>query len=310
MAAAIEIEGLRKEYRSRSGPIVALADLDLAVPEGGVFGFLGANGAGKTTTIRALVGHLRASGGRMRVLGHDVPGRLPDVIDRIGALVEQPAFFPNFSGRRNLDLLARSRGLPRARVAEVLDTVGLSARADSRVGTYSLGMKQRLGVAAVLVKDPELLILDEPANGLDPTGIAEMRNLLRRLGGEGRTVFVSSHILSEVEQTCDGLGIIAHGRAVATGSVREILSGGPARVRVRVAGGLAELQRAQALLADDDLAATGVEDGSFVVEIAPDHADRVTRVLAGGDLWVRELVAVERSLEDAFLALTAEEPAP
>ena len=250
MTAAIEIDGLRKVYPARSRPIVAVADLDLAVPTGGVFGFLGANGAGKTTTIRAVVGHLRATSGRVRLLGADVPDRLPAVMDRVGALVEQPAFFPSFSGRRNLGLLARARGFPPARVDEVLDVVGLTERAGHRFSSYSLGMKQRLGVAAVLLKDPEVLILDEPANGLDPNGILEMRNLLRRLGAEGRTIFVSSHILSEIEHVADRVGIIARGRTVATGTLRELLSAGVSRVRLRVAGDDGAQVRATAILRD------------------------------------------------------------
>ncbi len=312
MGAAITVEGLRKEYSSRHGKVVALGGLDLTVPVGGVFGFLGANGAGKTTAIRAIVGHLRPSGGTVSVLDHEVPGQLAKVIDRVGALVEQPAFFPSFTGERNLELLARSRGFPLRRVDEVLHTVNLSERADSRFSTYSLGMRQRLGVAAVLLKDPELLILDEPANGLDPPGILEMRTLLRRLGAEGRTVFVSSHILSEVEQTADRLGIIAHGRAVATGTVREFLAGGVSRVRVRVAGGADATDAARQVLQAAGYPSTSAPDahddpdGALVVELAIERADEVTRALAQHDLWVRELSPIERTLEDAFLAATAE----
>ena len=214
--AAIEITGLRKVYGSRP-PVVALDGLDLEVPVGGVFGFLGPNGAGKTTTIRAMVGHLRASSGNIRLLGADVANSLATVIDQVGAFVEQPSFFPGFSGRRNLVLLARSRGFPPARVEEVLETVGLSERADGRFAGYSLGMKQRLGVAAVLLKDPRLLILDEPTNGLDPGGMLEMRTMMRRLGAEGRTVFVSSHLLAEVQQTCDHVAVVARVGALRPG---------------------------------------------------------------------------------------------
>ena len=231
---AIELDDLRVSYPSRRGRVVAVDGLSLTVPTGGVFGFLGANGAGKTTAIRAIVGLLRSSKGGIRVLGADVPRGLPSVMDRIGALVEQPSFFPNFTARRNLLLLARSRGIGAQRVDAAIAQVGLTGRAESRYATYSLGMKQRLGIAAALLKDPELIVLDEPANGLDPPGILEVRTLLRELSAQGRTVFISSHILSEVEHTCDRVAIIAHGRCIATGRVDDLLAGSQARHRVRL----------------------------------------------------------------------------
>lgn len=219
--AVIEVEDLRKEYRRlRGGRTVALDGLDLAVPEGGVFGFLGPNGAGKTTTIRCLLGLIRPSGGRARLLGADSRRQLASVLRRVGSIVETPTMYPRFSGRRNLELLARLHRIPHAAIEEVLDRVGLSDRAGHLVKTYSLGMKQRLGIAGALLKDPEVLILDEPANGLDPAGIVEVRQLLRRLAAEGRTVFVSSHILSEVQQVADRVAILARGRCVASPPVR------------------------------------------------------------------------------------------
>ncbi|MGZ8628595.1 MAG: ABC transporter ATP-binding protein [Actinomycetota bacterium] len=214
----IEVRGLRKEYRRlRRGRTVALDGLDLAVPEGGVFGFLGPNGAGKTTTIRCLLGLVRPSAGRCRLLGAQSPRGLPGVVGRVGSIVETPTFYPRSTGRRNLELLGRVARIGRSRVAEVLEQVGLADRADDQVKTYSLGMKQRLGIGAALLKDPEMLLLDEPANGLDPAGIVEVRELLRRLGAEGRTVFVSSHILSEIQQTADRVAILSRGRSVAAG---------------------------------------------------------------------------------------------
>ena len=213
MAPVIEIDGLRKTYRRfRKSATVALDGLDLEVPEGGVFGFLGPNGAGKTTTIRCILGLVAASAGRATLLGTDVPGGLSGVIQRVGSIVEAPALFPRFTGRRNLEILARIDGIAREAVEAALDRVGLTARGGDMVRTYSLGMKQRLGIAAALLKDPSLLILDEPANGLDPAGIVEVRDLLRSLGAEGRTVFVSSHILSEVQQIADRVAIVARGR--------------------------------------------------------------------------------------------------
>src|SRR6476620_5137109 len=218
--AMIEIEGLRKEYRRlRGGHTVAVAGLDLSVPVGGVFGFLGPNGAGKTTTIRCLLGLVRPSSGELSMLGADVQRSLPSVISRVGSIVEAPAMFPRFSGRRNLEILARIHGEGDAAIEASLERVGLRDRADDPVKAYSLGMKQRLAIAATLLRDPSLLILDEPANGLDPAGIVEVRELLRSLGAEGRTIFVSSHILSEVQQTADHVAIVAKGKLIKAGQI-------------------------------------------------------------------------------------------
>jgi ABC-2 type transport system ATP-binding protein len=297
--AAIEFENVRVQYRTRQGPVAALAGLDLSVPEGGVFGFLGANGAGKTTAIRTLVGLLRGARGRVQMLGAEVPRALPTVIDDVGALVEQPSFFPNFSGRRNLELVGQTRGIGKPRVDAVLERVGLTARANSRFATYSLGMKQRLGVAAALLKDPKLLILDEPANGLDPPGILEIRTLMRELGAEGRTVFVSSHLLSEVEHTCDRVAIIAKGRCIRTGSVHELLQGTTTRDRVRAGDA-----RATELLTRAGWTVEPDGDGTVVVDIGTTAAERVTRTLADAGIYLSELTPLSRSLEDVFLELT------
>ena len=303
MDEILEIEGLRKEYRRlRGAPTLALDGLDLAVPRGGVFGFLGPNGAGKTTTIRCLLGLVRPSAGRFRLFGQEGPRALPTVIGRIGSIVETPTLFPKFSGRRNLELLGRIAGVGRSRVREVLEQVGLADRAGDLVKTYSLGMKQRLGLAAGLLKDPELLILDEPANGLDPAGIVEVRELLRRLGAEGRTVFVSSHILTEVQQTADRVAILARGRCVAIGPVTEVLSSG------RAAGllvGLDDLASGQRALMDAGIVAIPV-DGRLKVELPPSEAARVTRALADRGLYLTELRPDEVDLETVFLQLTTD----
>jgi ABC-2 type transport system ATP-binding protein len=299
--AVIEIEGLRKAYRGLRGlPTTALDGLDLSVPDGGVFGFLGPNGSGKTTTIRCLLGLVQPSGGGTRLLGA-APGELASVVDRVGSMVETPQFFPNFSGRRNLELLARLDGIGRARVDDALDLVGLGSRARSPFRTYSLGMKQRLGLAAALVKDPEVLILDEPANGLDPAGIKEIRDLVRRLGSEGRTVFVSSHLLGEVQQMCDRVGILARGRLVTEGPVAEVLAHGrSSRLVVRVE----PLDVALATLRAAELEAI-VEDDHILVLLPAEDADRVTRVLADARLYLRELRPEEVDLETVFLELTS-----
>jgi ABC-2 type transport system ATP-binding protein len=301
MAAVIEIEGLRKTYRRfRKPPTIALDGLDLEVPEGGVFGFLGPNGAGKTTTIRCVLGLVSASAGRARVLGGEVPGTLPDVIRQVGSIVEAPALFPRFTGRRNLEILARIDGIARGAVDAALDRVGLTARAGDTVRTYSLGMKQRLGIAAALLKDPSLLILDEPANGLDPAGIVEVRGLLRSLGAEGRTVFVSSHILSEVQQMADRVAIVARGRLVATGSVHDVLASGQAAgVVVRVA----DLEAGRRALVDAGISAH--VDGDVIrAAVPPAEGEQVARALADRGLYPSLLQPDEGNLEQAFLELT------
>ena len=301
MDTVIELEGLRKEYRRlRGSKTVAVDGLDLAVPQGGVFGFLGPNGAGKTTTIRCLLGLIRPSAGRCRLLGHE-PAALQRVIGRVGSIVESPTMFPRFTGRRNLELLARIDGIGRPRVREVLEEVGLADRGDDLVKNYSLGMKQRLGIAGALLKDPELLILDEPANGLDPAGIVEVRELMRRLGREGRTVFVSSHILSEVQQSADRVAILAKGRTVATGPVHEVLTSGRAAGMIVRLEDLAAGMRA---LADAGIAATS-EDGAIRVGLPPADASRVTRTLADRGLYLTELRPDEVDLETVFLELTS-----
>jgi ABC-2 type transport system ATP-binding protein len=302
----IEAEGLTKRYRRlRGGSTTALSGLDLAVPTGGVFGFLGPNGAGKTTTIRCLLGLIKPSGGRCRLLSVDAQTDVASVIGRVGSIVETPTLFPGMSGRKNLRLLAGLQGIGKGSVDTALERVGLAARAHDRVKTYSLGMKQRLGIAAALLKDPEVLILDEPANGLDPAGIVEVRGLLRSLGAEGRTVFVSSHILTEVRQTCDRVAILARGRCVAAGPVDEVLGG-----RRRLIVGLDQLEAGR-----DALTSAGIDvvihDERLYVELAGGDAEDVTRVLAESGLYLNEMRREEADLETVFLELTADpEAAP
>ena len=304
--AVIEVEGLKKEfYRLRGARTVALDGLDLSVPEGGVFGFLGPNGSGKTTTIRCLLGLVRPTAGRCTILGaRPTSKELAGVITRIGSIVESPVMFPGFSGRKNLELLAGMQGIGRKKVNEVLERVGLADRAQHRVKGYSLGMKQRLALGAALLKDPDLLILDEPANGLDPAGIREVRELVRSIGREGRTVFVSSHILSEVRQTCDRVAILSRGKCVAAGPVSEVLAAGaPSGVIVR----LGDMQAGLKALESAGLQAT-LTDGVIRVAMPPEDASKVTRVLAERGLYLSELRADEQDLEDVFLRLTSDEP--
>ena len=307
--AVIEVEGLRKEYRRfRSPPTLAVNGLDLSVPEGGVFGFLGPNGSGKTTTIRCLFGLVHPTAGKTRVLGADSQSReLAGVIGRVGSMVETPMLYPNFSGRRNLMLLARVYGSGRSRVDDALGRVGLADRAGDRVKGYSLGMRQRLGLAAALLRDPEVLVLDEPANGLDPAGIKEIRELLRSLGDEGRTVFLSSHQLVEVEQICDQVAILARGKLIAAGAVRDVLSSGRAAgVVARLPAGDLEAGAAALRAAGIDVS---VDRDVLRVSTTPEDAGRVTRVLARKRLYVSELRPDEVSLEQVFLELTSDSEA-
>jgi ABC-2 type transport system ATP-binding protein len=304
---AVETDGLRKTYRSRKGRQVAVAGLDLQVPRGGVHGFLGPNGSGKTTTIRMLLGLVRADSGRMRVFGEEVPVALPQVISRIGAIVEQPRFFPAFSGRKNLSLLAQGIGVPPHRVSQVLDQVGLAERARDRFRTYSLGMKQRLAIAGTLLKDPELLIFDEPTNGLDPAGIHEIRATMRGLADQGKTVLVSSHILSEVQQVADTVSIIGRGRLLASGRVDEILAAADSHTLLV---GVAEPERARAVL---EGAGYWVGPPGALLTVGNRDLRRgfnpadVTRVLAQQSLFVHELTPVRADLESVFLQLTTDE---
>jgi ABC-type multidrug transport system ATPase subunit len=309
-AYAVEVRDLRKTYRTRKGRFQAVGGLDLLVPLGGVHGFLGPNGSGKTTTIRMLLGLVKADSGTIRIFDQAIPTGLPAVIGRIGAIVEQPKFFPAFTGRRNLELLATGIGAPAGRVGEVLDEVGLAGRDRDRFRTYSLGMKQRLAIAATLLKDPDLLIFDEPTNGLDPAGIHEIRATMRRLADRGKTVLVSSHILSEVQQVADTVSIIGRGRLLAEGGVDDILAGaGAGGLAVRVL--VADPARAAAVLAPAGFAAVPLPEGRMEVRRTGDQQDfdpaQVTWLLAQQGLYVAELVPVRADLESVFLGLTAED---
>lgn len=298
--SVIEIAALEKDYRRlRGGTTRAVDGLDLVVEAGGVYGFLGPNGSGKTTTIRCLLGLARPTSGDCRIFGKDSQTQLATVIARVGSIVEGPALFPAFSARRNLALLARLHCLPPRRVDDVLELVGLAGRENELVKNYSLGMRQRLAIGAALLKDPELLILDEPANGLDPAGIREVRQLLRRLGRDGRTIFVSSHILSEVQQTCDQVAILSRGRCVACGPVSEVLARGTAGIMLRID----ELQRAVAVLAAAGFT-TDLRDGALRVEAVPEQGARIAKALADHGLYPTELRPETVDLEKIFFELT------
>ena len=309
MSAVLEIEGLRKTYRSRKrGVRHALDGFDMRVEAGQVHGFLGPNGSGKTTTLRTLLGLIRPNGGRMAILGQELPHALPAVAGQVGAIVESPQFFPHFSARDTLGLLAQAGELPKQRVDEVLELVGLRDRAGERVKTYSLGMKQRLAVASALLKNPKLLILDEPANGLDPGGIREMRGLMRDLSENGMTVVLSSHILGEIQLICDSVTIISLGRRVAFGPVEQVLAAhSQASVRVRLEAVNDLPQAADALTRAGVRVAT---EPDHLVLSGVDKPATVSRLLAEQGLYVSELTPVAVDLESVFLELTATAPVP
>jgi ABC-2 type transport system ATP-binding protein len=306
VSAVLEIQGLRKTYRSRKGPRQALDGFDMVVEAGQVHGFLGPNGSGKTTTLRTLLGLITPNGGRMSILGREVPQALPEVAGSVGAIVESPQFFGNFTAHDTLSLLADAGGVGPARVTEVLELVGLRDRAKDRVKTYSLGMKQRLAVASALLKNPKLLILDEPANGLDPGGIREMRTLMRTLAESGMTVVLSSHILGEIQLICDSVTIISAGRRVAAGSVAEVLAQhATSSIRVRVEAPV-ELLSAAGVLREIGAQVTLEVDHLMVNGVAQPGA--ITRALAARGLYVSELTPVTVDLESVFLQLTGTAP--
>ncbi|MGH3443060.1 MAG: ATP-binding cassette domain-containing protein [Nitriliruptorales bacterium] len=281
----------------RYGDIVAVDRLSLAVRRGEVYGLLGPNGAGKTTTLRMLLGLVRPTSGRVSLLG-EPPGS-PEGLARTGALVETPGFYPYLSARDNLRVLAAHAGAPRERVEAVLDEVGLTARAGDRFAAYSQGMKQRLGVAAALLKDPDLLILDEPTNGLDPAGMAEMRGFIRDLGRGRRTVLLSSHLLAEVEQICDRVGVLSRGRLVREGTVDELRGRDSLRLRAEPLGKAARL-----VGAFPDVEQVTVVDGALRVATNLASAAAINRHLVEAGIAVLELGPERTSLEEVFLQLT------
>ena len=306
---ALATRGLEKRYGSR----VALAGLDLSVPSGVVYGFLGPNGAGKTTTMRLLTGLIRPNAGTIELLGRPFGRRDRHRLFEVGALIETPSFYPYLSGRENLrSLAATGAHVSNRRVEELLDLVGLLERARDKVQGYSLGMKQRLGIAAALLSDPRLLLLDEPANGLDPAGIVAMRETLRHLAATGKTVLISSHVLGEVQQLADVIGIIAAGRLVREGPIEQLLEG-EGVVRVRVApSDLDSATRVLGTLAGAGAGAGGVEavpgeENWLSIRFEPGRAADVNRALALAGIYVSGL-ETGSDLESLFLALTASAP--
>jgi ABC-2 type transport system ATP-binding protein len=305
---AVTTRGLVKRY----GRQPALNGLDMSVPRGRVYGFLGPNGSGKTTTLRLLVGLMRADAGTINLFGEPYDWRDRHRLFEVGSLIESPAFYPYLSGRDNLRVLASAGPeTHRRRVDEVLAYVGLTDRAGSKVKTYSLGMKQRLGIAAALLSDPRLLVLDEPGNGLDPAGIVALRETLRYLTSEGKTVLISSHILPEVEQLADVVGIVSSGRVIREGPISQLLHDtGHVRLRVPVEDMPAAATVLNRLVPDRPLygADSGPQAGTFTVNVLPSRAQEINRALAEAGVYASSLQAGS-DLEALFLRVTTESTA-
>lgn len=300
----IKTTGLTKRYGSASRQVLAVDDLNLEIWQGEVFGFLGPNASGKTTTIGMLLGLVRPTSGSIELFGQDIQNNLPSLLRRVSAVLENPPFYPYLSGRNNLEVFARTiGGVNNSRIDEVLETVGLKKRAKSKTRTYSLGMKQRLAIALALLNDPDLIILDEPTNGLDPSGIIEIRELIRSLGEQGKTIFLSSHLLHEVEQVCDHVAILSKGRVIAQGPVSELLHRGK-RLRLRVS----DNEKAISLLADVEWIKTiETEDDLIFVEVPEDKAADVNEILVKKCIRISEMRMSEDSLEEFFLDAIDEE---
>jgi ABC-2 type transport system ATP-binding protein len=303
-ATVIETQGLTKRFGER----IAVDDVDLQVPGGSAFGYLGPNGAGKTTLIRMLLGLTDATAGTMQLLGRPVPAERATALSRVGAIVEEPRFHGHLTGRENLTVIAAARE-PEAhgRIDGALARVGLTQRADERVKRYSLGMRQRLGVARSLLADPELLILDEPTNGLDPAGIHEFRAMIRGFVAEGRTVLLSSHLLDEVEKICDQVAIVDHGRVVMQGSIAELAAGGDKTILIATS----DEEQAMAIFAEHRAvaSASAAPEGIRVrlrtdVEAEP-AADDLGRRLVLAGLAIRRFEPARASLEQRFLEITS-----
>jgi len=301
---AVETRGLTKRF----GPTVAVDHVELVVPRGSAFGYLGPNGAGKTTLMRTLLGLTRASEGTMALLGKPVPAHRREALARVGAIVDEPRFHRHLTARENLRVLAAARGGAAAeRIGPSLARVGLAQFADDKVGTYSMGMRQRLGVAACLLGDPELLILDEPMNGLDPGGMHEMRQMITSLAAEGRTVVLSSHLLDEVERTCDAVAIVDHGRVVRQGPIDELVSNAGASV---AEVDCADPAAAKHVIDEAAIGAATTLTGTGIAVTLPPGAGReavadINRRLVAAGIAVYGLRPAQASLEDWFLSVTS-----
>jgi ABC-2 type transport system ATP-binding protein len=296
-AAPIEARGLVKRY----GEITAVDQVDLTVEPGDVFGYLGPNGAGKTTSLRMLLGLIRPTEGSARLFGRDPHQDGARALDGVAGFVEGPRFYPYLTARKNLRLLADlDGGVPAGRIDEVLELVELSDRAKDRVGGYSHGMRQRLGIAASLLRDPKLMLLDEPATGLDPAGMRDMRELVKRLAGEGITILLSSHILAEVEELCNRVAIIRKGRIIYEGRLDELLQSSGSELRLVAS----DEQRARAVLLAHGVETVEVHGDELRFHAEPADVEALTVALGKADVGIRSLVPHTATLEELFLGMT------
>jgi ABC-type multidrug transport system ATPase subunit len=300
--APIEFEGLVKQFGSRT----VLDDLSFTVPEGSVVGLLGPNGAGKSTAMRILLGLQKPTAGHARILGHEAGSQgFREATRKAGVIIEAPPLYKNVSAMVNLEIRVASMGLSinDAEVREILNRVGIADRADDKVGSFSLGMRQRVGIALALVGDPSIVILDEPTNGLDPEGAVEVRNLVRSLPKRGATTLLCTHRLAEIEATCDYVVVVQDGRLITQGSLDDVISGA-------AGGGLVigvateELEQATAIVSGLGLGETKLDEGAITTAIVPDDPSVITRALAQQGIYLRELEVKRATLEQAFLQLT------
>jgi ABC-2 type transport system ATP-binding protein len=285
------------------GKLVAVDDINLEVHKGEVFGFLGPNGSGKSTTMGMMLGLIAPTSGTVELFGMDTQSHLPKILQRVGAVTESTGFYPYLSGKDNLDYIARiTGGVSRSRIKEVLDLVELSGREKDKFSNYSLGMKQRLAIACALFNDPEFIILDEPTNGLDPAGMKEIRELIIRLGRGGKTIFLNSHLLHEVEQVCERVAIIKQGKLIAQGLVKALLKQGDI-LQMRVNNP----EKAMTVLEKLDwIASIAREDDKLLIGVKAERAAEISAVLAKEDVFITEMKAKEDTLEDFFLEMTEE----
>ena len=305
---AVETHGLTKRF----GENIAVNDVELLVPRGCAFGYLGPNGAGKTTLIRVLLGLTQADAGTMFLLGHAVPRHRDMALARVGAIVDEPRFHGHLTGRQNLQILAAAREpAAKGRIAPALERVGIAHRGDDKVSKYSMGMRQRLGVAACLLGDPQLLILDEPMNGLDPAGMLDMRDMITSLVSEGRTVVLSSHLLDEVERTCDAVAIVDRGKVIRQGPISQLLAGSSFEVQIECS----DPDRARRLLEGTMFGAQAQVAPDGLAISLPENTERnaiaeINRLLVEGGISVYRLQHIQASLEQWFLSVTSRLGAP
>ncbi|EWH21878.1 ABC transporter ATP-binding protein [Bacillus haynesii] len=295
---------LTKNLTKKFGKQTSVSGLEMKIEKGQIYGFLGPNGAGKTTTIRMLLGLIKSTNGNIRLFGQDIRKNRLQILQRIGSLVESPSYYGNLTGRENLEVIRRVRDLPEGRIGEVLEIVRLTKVADRLTKEYSLGMKQRLGIAAALMSKPDLLVMDEPTNGLDPAGIHEIRELIKELPDRyGMTVLVSSHLLSEIDQMATQVGIIMNGKLIFQDDIEALRKKQKPLLKI----GANNIHEAQSIIQNRGLHAKLQEGNLWISETSPEFVSEINGILVQSGVSVYRLEEVKRSLEDIFLELTGTE---